>query len=221
MRKNTTTRMKRLATAMLAMGMLAGSAFPAAASSATSAPSFAEETKSIDSAELIQDQSGLVYATVTETPLKQLKVTLPIRLDFVIYKPVTGTTEFLCGDYTINVDPTSEIGVCLDKVTVSAPPGSTWSLLSNSAIQTSTNVKDVCMNLAGKELKFGSNEVSPESEKTAGTTDLTKIFYVGVGASKSLGLSGTPAGNLSRVTSKAAEKAFQVTYTISQFEPKP
>ena len=60
MRKNTTTRMKRLATAMLAMGMLAGSAFPAAASSATSAPSFAEETKSIDSAELTQDQSGLV-----------------------------------------------------------------------------------------------------------------------------------------------------------------
>lgn len=208
MRKNQRKQMRRLMAAGLALGMTAGAAFTSWAVSPTEAttPAFTVETKAIDSADKEQELDAEVWASVTNTPLKQLKVTLPIRLDFVIYQSESDGSkklEFLSGDYTIDVDSKSEVGVKLDKIAVSAPSGSKWKLAAASAIATAADEKIVNLSMAGKELSTGVNEI-PD-------------FKVGIGQSESLGLQGTAAGGVTGdVTATSAERAFQVTYTISQ-----
>ena len=208
MKRSTGKQLKRLAAIALAAGMMTGAAMPAWASEPTK-PSFAGETKSIDSADQTMDQEAVVWATVTDQALKQLKVTLPIRLDFVVFKDASGSggstdPQFLCGDYEIRVDGNSEVGVKLDSVKVVVPSGSKWDIKAAADLTTETDYHKVAMSLAGVELKKGDNKI----------TD----FTVDVGGYKSLDMSGTPAGkaNISG-GGAAAERAFQVTYTISQY----
>ena len=208
MKRSTGKQLKRLAAIALAAGMMTGAAMPAWASEPTK-PSFAGETKSIDSADQTMDQEAVVWATVTDQALKQLKVTLPIRLDFVVFKDASGeggnpNPQFLCGDYEIRVDGNSEVGVKLDSVKVVVPSGSKWDLVAEGDLTTETDYHKVAMSLAGAELKKGDNKIAD--------------FTVDVGGYKSLDMSGTPAGK-ANITGggAAAERAFQVTYTISQY----
>ena len=208
MKRSTGKQLKRLAAIALAAGMMTGAAMPAYAEEATK-PSFAGETKSIDSADQTMDQEAVVWATVTGEALKQLKVTLPIRLDFVVFKnsdPSAGDvgTKFLCGDYEIRVDGNSEVGVKLDSVKVVVPTGSKWDLVAEGDLTTETDYHKVAMSLAGAKLKKGDNKI--------------ENFTVDVGGYQSLDMAGTPAGNTNITgASAAAERAFQVTYTISQY----
>ena len=208
MKRSTGKQLKRLAAIALAAGMMTGAAMPAWASEPTK-PSFAGETKSIDSADQTMDQEAVVWATVTDQALKQLKVTLPIRLDFVVFKDASGSggssdPQFLCGDYEIRVDGNSEVGVKLDNVKVVVPSGSKWDLVAEGDLTTETDYHKVAMSLAGAKLKKGDNKI--------------ENFTVDVGGYQSLGMDGTPAGNTNITgASAAAERAFQVTYTISQY----
>ena len=208
MKRSTGKQLKRLAAIALAAGMMTGAAMPAWASEPTK-PSFAGETKSIDSADQTMNQEAVVWATVTGQALKQLKVTLPIRLDFVVYKDASGESgnsnpQFLCGDYEIRVDGNSEVGVKLDSVKVVVPSGSKWDLVAEGDLTTETDYHKVAMSLAGTKLKKGDNKISD--------------FTVEVGGYKSLDMNGTPAEKTTITGGgAAAERAFQVTYTISQY----
>lgn len=207
MKRSTGKKLKKLAAIGLAVGMMTGTAVPVLAAE-VSTPSFAGETKSVDSADQTMDQEALVWATVTDQKLKQLKVTLPIRLDFVVFKDASGgggstNTQFLCGEYEIRVDGNSEIGVKLDKVNVVVPSGSKWDLVTAAQAGSATDFHKVSMKLADTELKKGDNPISD--------------FTVGVGNYKSLGMAGT-VPNVNITAAAAAERAFQVTYTISQWD---
>ena len=198
---------KQLTAIVLAAGMMTGMAMPAWGAG-TATPSFVGETKSIDSMDQTMNQDAVVWATVTEQALKQLKVTLPIRLDFVVFKDASGggssVTQFLCGDYEIRVDGNSEVGVKLDKVNVVVPSGSRWDLVTSAQAGSATDFHKVSMTLGGKELKKGDNTIDN--------------FTVGVGGYKALGMSGSVPNLPITGSAAAAERAFQVTYTISQYE---
>ena len=207
MKRSTGKQLRRLAAITLAAGMMTGAAMPVWAAEPTK-PSFAGETKSIDSADQTMDQEAVVWATVTGEALKQLKVTLPIRLDFVVFKDASGggssEPQFLCGDYEIRVDGNSEVGVKLDNVKVVVPSGSKWDLVAEADLTTETDYHKVAMSLADTPLKKGDNKIAD--------------FTVDVGGYKSLGMDGKPAAKTNiQGAGAAAERAFQVTYTISQY----
>ena len=210
MRRRTGRKLKKLAAIALAAGMMTGAAVPCWASNPTEAtkPSFAGETKSIDSADQTMDQDAVVWATVTDEALKQLKVTLPIRLDFVIYRDkredaANKNNQFISGDYEILVDGNSEVGVKLEKVKISKASGAKWDLIPSGDVASATDFHKISMSLGGTELKIGDNPISN--------------YTVGVGSGEVLELRGSvnPTANLT--TTAAAERAFQVTYTISQY----
>lgn len=216
MKKNTGNDGKRLAALVLAAGMTMGGAFTAFASSATpsetSSPVFETKTADINTSEKTQTQEGEVWASVTDEPLKQLKVTLPIRLDFVIYRDSTkgGATEFLCGDYSIEVDGNSEVGVKLDNIQIKRVVPTKWNLVSKSDVASlpldeAESIKSVALNIAGTDLALGTNPVAD--------------FTVGIGNNEALGMSGTVAQVTKNIKAQSAEKAFIVTYTISQNTP--
>ena len=216
MRKNTRNDGKRLAALVLAAGMTMGGAFTALASSATPAettsPVFETKNADINTSEKTQTQEGEVWASVTDEPLKQLKVTLPIRLDFVIYRDSTngGGTEFLCGDYSIEVDNNSEVGVKLDSIQIKRVVPTKWNLVSKSEVEAlptddAESIKNVALNIAGTDLALGTNTVAD--------------FKVGIGNNEPLGMSGTVAQVTKNIKAQSAEKAFIVTYTISQDTP--
>ena len=208
MKRSTGKQLRRLAAITLAAGMMTGAAMPVWAAEPTK-PSFAGETKSIDSADQTMDQEAVVWATVTGEALKQLKVTLPIRLDVVVFKDASGgggssEPQFLCGDYEIRVDGNSEVGVKLDNVKVVVPSGSKWDLVAEADLTTETDYHKVAMSLADTPLKKGDNKIAD--------------FTVDVGGYKSLGMDGKPAAKTNiQGAGAAAERAFQVTYTISQY----
>lgn len=208
MRRRTGKQLKRLAAIVLAAGMMTGAAMPVyAVAPETTSPSFVGETKAIDSADKTMDQEAVVWATVTNEALKQLKVTLPIRLDFVIFKnqdPDAGdtTTKFLSGDYEIIVGGDSEVGVQLEKITISKPTNGKWDLIASSEVSSNNDFHKVSMKLAGQELIKGENKI--------------ENFTVDVGNSKTLSLEGSVNSNAA-VSAAAAERAFLVTYTISQY----
>lgn len=208
MRKNTGRQIRHFAAAVLAMGMAAGMTCTAMASSETQpTPVFETEETSIDTANLTQTQDGAIWASVMSEPIKQLKVTLPIRLDFVVYRDSSAAasdqSQLLCGNYGISVDAASEVGVKLDSVTINAPAAGGWSLdTASNVANESSDYKKVSLSIAGKELTTGPNDLSAQD------------FKVAVGANKTLGLSGQ--ASKARVTAKSAERAFNITYTISQ-----
>jgi len=209
MKRSIGKQLKRLAAIALAAGMMTGTALSSWAAE-TATPSFAGENKTIDSADQTMNQEAAVWATVTDQPLKQLKVTLPIRLDFVVFKDSNvdapnKSTQFLCGEYEIRVDGNSEVGVKLDKVNVTVPSGSKWDLIESKDVTGATDFHKVSIKLGDTELKKGDNDIND--------------FTVGVGGYKELGMNGS-VPNVKISSTTAAERAFQVTYTISQWSNK-
>lgn len=205
--------MKKLLAMSMAVMMMLG---------VTSVVSAAEDgdTKTTGTTDTESNQSGEMWATLSGEPLKQMKVTVPIRMDFAVYHnegDADGTNTFAAGNYKIKVEADSEVGVQLTKIQIQNAEGGAWTLTDSAGIETATqnktdvaSMKTVALNIAGTEMKYGAGEA---------ITD----FTVGVGAEKSLNVKGTPTstklegtGDAATALNGTAERAFDVVYTIKQ-----
>lgn len=156
------------------------------------------------------EQSGEIWASVSSSALDQLKVTLPIKIEFAMTPDDAGTgKKVTVGDYKIRVDKDSDVGVNLDKVYVKSVDGTDWKLDKKTAVEgmnsgaDGKDLKTVAISLAGKELQYANNEISG--------------FSVEVAGEKTLGIEVTPTkGAIPADTEAKAEKAFEIVYTISQ-----
>lgn len=200
---------------LLAMGMATMMMF------AISPVKAADTTADVDTTDNEKTQEGTVWGTLSGTPLKQMKVTLPIKIDFAVVKSDTGSEEtapttantFTIGDYRIKVASDSDCGVELTKVNLATSPSGKWTLdsVANVALieagKTDSGIakkqKTVSLNMGTTALALGDNTV----------TNITAVK----GSEVSLGLSGT-AGKawIDESLAAASEKAFQITYTITQ-----
>lgn len=213
MRKGRVLNMKKLLAMSMAVMMMLG---------VTSVVSAAEDgdTKTTGTTDTESNQSGEMWATLSGEPLKQMKVTVPIRMDFAVYHnegDADGTNTFAAGNYKIKVEADSEVGVQLTKIQIQNAEGGAWTLTDSAGIETATqnktdvaSMKTVALNIAGTEMKYGAGEA---------ITD----FTVGVGAEKSLNVKGTPTsaklegtGDAATALNGTAERAFDVVYTIKQ-----
>lgn len=178
------------------------------------------ETKTTGTTDTTTSQSGEVWATISGEPLKQMKVTVPIRMDFAVYHEegaADGTNTFAAGNYKIKVDADSEVGVKLTKIQIQNAEGGAWTLTSDGTIKTETEnqtsvaaMKTVALNIAGTAMSYGN-----------GVT--INNFTVGIGQEKSLDVKGTPTSakltknaDTSAALNGTAERAFDVVYTIEQ-----
>lgn len=155
------------------------------------------------------EQNGEIWASVSSSALDQLKVTLPIKIEFAMTPNEAGDgKKVTVGDYKIRVDKDSDVGVKLDKVYVKSVDGADWKLDKKTTVEgitdaDGTKLKTVAITLAGTELSYANNNI----------TD----FEVAVAGEKSLGIEVTPTkGTVPANTAAKAEKAFEVVYTISQ-----
>ena len=112
------------------------------------------ETKDVETTDGTSEQSGEIWATLSGKDLKQLKVTMPIRIDFAVVK---GTPEnsFIVGDYKIKVASDSQVGVELTKINVQNADKGNWTLTNAEGIDAT---KD----------KVTGFEVLKENEKSLG-----------------------------------------------------
>lgn len=206
--------MKKLLAMSMAVMMMLG---------VTSVVSAAEDgdTKTTGTTDTESNQSGEMWATLSGEPLKQMKVTVPIRMDFAVYHnegDADGTNTFAAGNYKIKVEADSEVGVELTKIQIQNAEGGAWTLADKSGIETATksktdvaSMKTVALNVAGTDLKYGAGETITG-------------FTVGIGAEKSLNVTGTPTSttltgsgdDVKAALNGTAERAFDVVYTIKQ-----
>lgn len=206
--------MKKLLAMSMAVMMMLG---------VTSVVSAAEDgdTKTTGTTDTESNQSGEMWATLSGEPLKQMKVTVPIRMDFAVYHnegDADGTNTFAAGNYKIKVEADSEVGVELTKIQIQNAEGGAWTLADKSDIETATksktdvaSMKTVALNVAGIDLKYGAGETITG-------------FTVGIGAEKSLNVTGTPTSttltgsgdDVKAALNGTAERAFDVVYTIKQ-----
>ncbi|MCR0523442.1 hypothetical protein MKC48_21785, partial [[Clostridium] innocuum] len=157
------------------------------------------------------EQSGEIWATLSGKDLKQLKVTMPIRIDFAVVKG-TPDNSFIVGDYKIKVASDSQVGVELTKINVQNADKGNWTLTNAEGIdatkdKTSDDVamKTVAIQIAGVDLEYGPNTVTG--------------FEVLKENEKSLGVDGTATKAVIDESYEAkAEHAFNVVYTIKQKE---
>lgn len=212
MRKGRVLNMKKLLAMSMAVMMMLGVTSVSAAEDG--------DTKTTGTTDTESNQSGEMWATLSGEPLKQMKVTVPIRMDFAVYHnegDADGTNTFAAGNYKIKVETDSEVGVQLTKIQIQNAEGGAWTLVDSTDIGTATtnktdvaSMKTVALNIAGTEMKYGAGET---------ITD----FTVGVGAEKSLNVKGTPTsaklagtGDAATALNGTAERAFDVVYTIKQ-----
>ena len=168
------------------------------------------ETKDVETTDGTSEQSGEIWATLSGKDLKQLKVTMPIRIDFAVVKG-TPDNSFIVGDYKIKVASDSEVGVELAKINVQNADKGNWTLTDAAGIDaTETKTSDVAMKtvaiqIAGTDLEYGDNAVTG--------------FEVLKANEKSLGVDGTATkAEIDESVEAKAEHAFNVVYTIKQKE---
>ena len=98
------------------------------------------ETKYVDTTDGTSDQNGEIWATLSSKSLSQLKVTMPIRIDFSVTpetdpdKQAETPNSFVVGDYKIKVASDSEIGVELTNITIENVDKGLWTLTDADGI---------------------------------------------------------------------------------------
>lgn len=166
-----------------------------------------DDTKTVDTTKTEDTQKGEVWGSISKEELKQLKVTMPIKIEFVISPGTAGeANKMTVGDYKIAVANDSQTGVKLEKVKLSQAMDSEWTLDKDAANK--TDLHTVNIKIAGEEMEEGK-EIVP-----------TTTFTVDVNKSKSLGIEGN--GSKAVISDAEASKlAFDVVYTISQVPVTP
>lgn len=168
------------------------------------------ETKDVETTDGTSEQNGEIWATLSGKKLKQLKVTMPIRIDFAVVKD-TPDNDFVVGDYKIKVASDSEVGVELTKINVQNADKGKWTLTDAAGLDetkdktTDEAMKTVALQIAGVDLAYGPNTVTG--------------FEVLKENEKSLGVDGTATkAEIKESVEAKAEHAFNVVYTIKQKE---
>lgn len=166
-----------------------------------------EKETTVDTGKTEDTTDGTVWGSI-QTDLKQLKVVVPIKIDFVITKGDTAddANKMVVGDYKIKVQNNSQIGVELTNIYIEPATDTKWKLVDN-AVDATDDVHKVDLTIAGTQMKYGENG-----------NDISN-FEVGVNNTKSLAISG----HGSKVTidkSEEATKAFNIVYTIQQKDVK-
>ena len=168
------------------------------------------ETKDVETTDGTSEQSGEIWATLSGKDLKQLKVTMPIRIDFAVVKG-TPDNSFIVGDYKIKVASDSQVGVELTKINVQNADKGNWTLTNAAGLddtkgkKTDEAMKTVAIQIAGVDLEYGPNTVTG--------------FEVLKENEKSLGVDGTATkAEIDESVEAKAEHAFNVVYTIKQKE---
>lgn len=178
--------------AMMALGM-------------TSTISAADETtKDVDTKKGEDSQNGEVWGSISKDKLKQLKVTLPIKIEFVISPgEENGANTLTVGDYKVVVPNDSEVGVAVTDIKATPSLDTVWNL-SDDATKITDDVFTYDLTIAETKIKVGSNTI----------TD----FTVTKNSAKSLGVKGS--GSKAAITQKHdASKALDIVYTIKQVAP--
>lgn len=160
-------------------------------------------TTEVDTSNKEDKQNGEVWGSISKDKLSQLKVTMPIKIEYIISPGATGeANKMTVGDYKIAVAKDSEVGVKLEYVKLTQAMDSKWTLVDNAATET-TDVYTVDLSIAGAQMADGV-DVPPTSD-----------FIVEANKSKSLDIKGH--GSKADITqSEASKLAFDVVYTISQ-----
>lgn len=181
-----------------------------------------DETKDVDTTDGTSDQNGEIWATLSSKSLSQLKVTMPIRIDFSVTpetdpdKQAETPNSFVVGDYKIKVASDSEIGVELTNITIENADKGLWTLTdadgiaktkpadpdNRTAVQKAADQKTVQITIADKPLAYGKNAITN--------------FEVAQAKDKSLGVKGLATKSTIESTEAKAELAFNVVYTIKQ-----
>lgn len=180
--------------------------------------------KDVETTDDTSEQNGEIWATLSDKSLSQLKVTMPIRIDFSVTpetdadKQTATPNAFVVGDYKIKVASDSEIGVELTDITIENADKGLWTLTNAAGIEktkpsdpdTRTDVqkkadqKTVQITIADKDLAYGKNKITG--------------FEVAKAKDKSLGVKGLATKSTIDPTEAKAELAFNVVYTIKQKE---
>ena len=176
-------------------------------------------TEDVDTNQPTSNPEGEVYGSISKDALKQMKFTVPIRIDFAVVKGGTDTpaNTVAIGDYKIVVPNDSGSDVKLTNVNVKRANGSEWDLKSSSEISSSKNLHDIALKINGTKAE-GSKEIT-------GGTDLNyydNIMDVEIkkNTSKSLNITGTHAP-VEITKSEEAKLAFNIIYTIEQVKETP
>lgn len=187
--------------------------------------SAAEKTsEDVESKEASSTQSGEIWAGLSSDTLKQLKVTVPIKLVFAITGAGSDGHEVEYGSkaYEIKVPTDSEIGVSVTELSIGTVLNSDWKLAEGAtglaAQATETDIYKVAVKLADKQLTLGKNQIATYDSTAKKYTD--HKFTVAPGASKDLGLFVTPAtkGTIDPDTALSSSKAFDIVYTLEQWK---
>lgn len=205
-----------------------------------------DQSKNVDSNNYESDQDGTIYGTLSGRELKQLKVTVPIKLEFAVVRDSGETTDlaptkannFVMGDYKLKVASDSEIGVKVANINLEAVPATNWSLATKADVAAlavakpadytskEENGKLVISGISNAdlaELTKKQKTISLSLDKTQdmilGDNVPTKEIFAGIGDQKSLGLEGT-AGKvwIDPNLNGTSELAFKVVYTLVQQE---
>ena len=197
--------------------MICAAASPISAAEETATDPQTDETAGIETETESQTASGEVWAMLSEkTELKQMKVTVPIRLHFAIMnsadKDSDPNLQFQTPhkeNYKITVDKDSTVGVKVTKVNFEKPQNGSWSLNvdADAVKQNTEDSRLVAIKLNNDWMKLGENvfttplKVAPNEAKIlpfdgqASQKEITKEEGTGI-----------------------YEKAFQVTYTLEMDE---
>lgn len=178
--------------AMMALGM-------------TSTINAAEEgEKDVDTTKTEDTQNGEVWGSISKDKLQQLKVTMPIKIEFIISPGETDAANTLTvGDYKVIVPNDSEVGVEVTNIKATPSLDTVWHLKDDaSTIEDDVFAYD--LSIAGAKIKTGDNAITN--------------FQVSTNSQKSLGISGS--GSKTEITEKKdASQALNIVYTIKQYTP--
>lgn len=174
-----------------------------------------EKDKTVESTSEESKQEGTVWGSISDKELAQLKVTMPIKIEYAITPgAANAANKMVMGNYQIIVAKDSEVGVQVTNLNITQARDSVWSLDKEGTVTGKTDNVHLVNIKIGSTFNEDGDVATPGTDLVYGDNALTD-FKVAVNASKSLGLSGT--GSKTPISaSEAATKAFDVVYTIKQ-----
>lgn len=184
----------------------------------------AEGTKDVSTDGETSNPTGEVYGRISEEALKQMKFTVPIRIDFAVVKGGTDDIpahDVSIGDYKIIVPNDSQTSVQLTNVKIERANSTKWDLKTKEDVAKSTEIHDIALQFGGTRKTEGDKvTVTPGTLELAYGDNKINDFTVEKNTNKSLNITGE-AAPVKITESEEAKLAFNVTYTIAQVKETP
>lgn len=175
----------------------------------------AEGTKDVSTDGETSTPSGEVYGRISEEALKQMKFTVPIRIDFAVVKgDADNNHDVAIGDYKIVVPNDSETNVKLTNVKIERANSTKWDLKKKTDLGSSKDIHDIALQFGGIRSEDGKT-VTPGSLELAYGDNAIADFIVDKNTNKSLNITGE-SPKVAIIESEEAKLAFNVVYTITQ-----